>query len=98
MMPYLRLPNRLMAPLRDAEVALTKIRSMIPTGPISLMDVSNTLGLIPYTYHPQFLGYLASGDQASAVALIHTIHDAGMDLEHFTKEFISYSRACFWRG
>ncbi|MEK7217777.1 MAG: DNA polymerase III subunit gamma/tau [Patescibacteria group bacterium] len=79
--------------LRDAEVALTKIRSMIPTGPISLMDVSNTLGLIPYTYHPQFLGYLASGDQASAVALIHTIHDAGMDLEHFTKEFISYSRS-----
>lgn len=79
--------------LRDAEVALTKIRSMIPTGPISLMDVSNTLGLIPYTYHPQFLGYLASGDQSSAVALIHTIHDAGMDLEHFTKEFISYSRS-----
>src|SRR3989344_1988490 len=77
--------------LRDAEVALTKIRSMIPSGPIGLMEVSNLLGLIPHTYHPKFLGHLASGDQASAVALIHTVHDAGMDLEHFTKEFISYS-------
>ncbi len=78
--------------LRDAEVALTKIRSMIPSGQISLAQVSNVLGLIPYTYHPQFMGYLASGDKASAVALIHSIHDAGMDLEHFTKEFISYAR------
>lgn len=79
--------------LRDAEVALTKLRSIIPSGPISLEDVSSALGLIPHTYHPQFLGYLASGDQSSAVALIHTIHDAGMDLEHFTKEFISYARS-----
>jgi len=79
--------------LRDAEVALTKIRSMIPSGPISLMDVSNVLGLIPYTYHPKFLNYLASGDQSSSMALIHTVHDAGMDLEHFVKEFIFYSRS-----
>lgn len=78
--------------LRDAEVALTKIRSMIPSGQISLAQVSSLLGLIPHTYHPEFLGFLASGDQASAVGLIHTIHDAGMDLEHFTKEFISYTR------
>jgi len=79
--------------LRDAEVALTKIRSMIPNGSIGLMEVSNVLGLIPHTYHPQFLNHLISGDQASALTLIHTIHDAGMDLEHFTKEFISYSRS-----
>lgn len=79
--------------MRDAEVALTKLRSMIPSGEISLKDVSNILGLIPHTYHPEFLGYLASGNKSSAVNLIHTIHDAGMDLEHFTKEFISYSRS-----
>jgi len=79
--------------LRDAEVALTKIRSMLPSGQINLEQVSAVLGLIPYTYHPQFLGYLASGDKSSAVALIHSIHDAGMDLEHFTKEFISYARS-----
>ncbi len=79
--------------LRDAEVALTKIRSMIPSGEISLDDVSRVLGLIPHTYHPKFLAHLASGDQAAAVGLIHSIHDAGMDLEHFTKEFISYARS-----
>jgi DNA polymerase-3 subunit gamma/tau len=78
--------------LRDAEVALTKVRSMIPSGQIGLAQVSSVLGLIPHTYHPQFLGYLASGDKASAVALIHSVHDAGMDLEHFTKEFIAYTR------
>lgn len=79
--------------LRDAEVSLTKIRSMIPSGPIGIAEVSSALGLIPHTYHPQFLGYLASGDQSAAVGLIHTIHDAGMDLEHFAKDFISYARS-----
>ena len=79
--------------LRDAEVALTKLRSMIPGGQISLAQVSSVLGLIPHTYHPEFLGYLASGDKSSSMALIHTIHDSGLDLEHFTKEFISYSRS-----
>lgn len=79
--------------MRDAEVALTKIRSIIPSGNIGLTEVSNVLGLIPYTYHPQFLGFLASGDKSSAVGLIYSIHDAGMDLEHFTKEFISYTRS-----
>ena len=79
--------------LRDAEVALTKIRSMIPSGPIGEREVSDVLGLIPSSYHPQFLGYLAVGDKSSAVQLIHTIHDAGMDLDHFAKEFISYARS-----
>ncbi|MDP4001848.1 MAG: DNA polymerase III subunit gamma/tau [bacterium] len=79
--------------LRDAEVALTKIRSMIPSGPIGEKEVADVLGLIPISYHPKLLGFLASGDKSSAVALIHTIHDAGMDLEHFTKEFISYARS-----
>ncbi len=78
--------------LRDAEVALTKIRSMIPSGVIGEKEVAEVLGLIPSSYQPRFLGFLASGDKSSAVALIHTIHDAGMDLEHFTKEFISYAR------
>lgn len=79
--------------LRDAEVALTKIRSMIPSGQIGIEETSRVLGLIPHTYHPQFLKALTTGDQSSAVGLIHNIHDAGMDLEHFAKEFISYSRS-----
>ena len=79
--------------LRDAEVALTKIRSMIPSGAIGEKEVAEVLGLIPSSYHPKLLGFLATGDQSSAIGLIHSIHDAGMDLEHFTKEFISYTRS-----
>lgn len=79
--------------LRDAEVSLTKIRSIIPSGAISDKEVAEILGLIPTSYHPKLLSYIASGDKSSAVALIHDIHDAGMDLENFTKEFISYSRS-----
>jgi len=78
--------------LRDAEVALTKIQSIISSGSIGEKEVAEILGLIPTSYHPKFLSALVSGDKSSAVALIHGIHDAGMDLEHFAKEFISYSR------
>ncbi len=78
--------------LRDAEVSLTKIRTVVPTGAISAEQVTHILGLIPHTYHPQFLGYLLAGDKSQAVQIIHQVHDAGMDLDHFTKEFLSYAR------
>ncbi len=77
--------------LRDAEVALTKIRAMIP-GTISGDQAIKVLGLIPYTYHPRFLQYLLVGDKAGAVATVHAIYDAGLDLEHFAKEFLEYAR------
>src|SRR3989338_1578498 len=78
--------------LRDAEVSLTKIRAMIPDGEVSVDQVNQILGLIPHTYHPQFLQALTTGDKAAAVALIHSIHDGGLDLEHFAKEFLEYTR------
>ena len=78
--------------LRDAEVSLTKLRTVIPSGLISAEQVSHTLGLIPHTYHTLFLGYLLTGDKQSALTLIHNIHDAGMDLDHFAKEFLGHAR------
>jgi len=78
--------------LRDAEVSLTKLRTVIPSGPISAEQVSHALGLIPHTFHPQFLGYLLTGDKQQAIALIHNIHEAGMDLDHFAKDFLAHTR------
>ncbi len=78
--------------LRDAEVALTKIRTVVQTGVISTDQVNSILGLIPHAYHPQFLSALLNGDKQSSLMLIHQIHDAGMDLDHFAKEFLSFAR------
>ncbi|HZZ99650.1 MAG TPA: DNA polymerase III subunit gamma/tau [Candidatus Paceibacterota bacterium] len=78
--------------LRDAEVALTKVRAMIPEGAITGKQMAEVLGLIPSSYHPQFLTAILAGDKASAVALIHEIHDSGLDLENFAKEFLDFSR------
>ena len=78
--------------LRDAEVSLTKIRAMVPTGAITGKQVAQILGLIPSSYHPQFLSAILAGDKASAIALIHEIHDSGLDLENFAKEFLVFTR------
>ena len=79
--------------LRDAEVALTKIRNIAAQGSVGEAEILGILGLIPSSYHPKFLEFLASGDKASAIGLIHEIHDAGLDLDHFAKDFIAYTRS-----
>ena len=76
--------------LRDAEVSLSKLRSY--QGKISIDDVTNALGLVPFKYHPEFFGYLVANDKISALKFIQRIHESGVDLEHFTKEFIEYLR------
>ncbi|HWA64377.1 MAG TPA: hypothetical protein VG866_00765, partial [Candidatus Paceibacterota bacterium] len=78
--------------LRDAEVSLTKIRTIIPAGPIGLEQVHQALGLITHSYHPEFLSALLQNDKPAALAMIHKIHDAGIDLDHFAKEFLAYAR------
>ncbi len=76
--------------LRDAEVSLSKLRSYY--GKITLDEVNDALGLIPFSYHPEFMGYLVSNDKSSALNFIQKIHESGVDLEHFTKDFIEYLR------
>lgn len=78
---------------RDAEVALTKVISYTSgSKKISTEDITEILGLIPLNYHPEFLGYLASNDQAQALHLIHTLMNQGFNLEHFAKDFLEYTR------
>ena len=76
--------------LRDAEVSLSKLRSY--QGKITVDDVTSALGLVPFRYHSEFMGYLVADDKVSALNFIQRIHESGVDLEHFTKDFIEYVR------
>lgn len=78
--------------LRDAEVSLAKVRSVAETAKITAELVTEALGLIPANYHPEFFEYLVSGNQAAALGLIQRMHDSGIDLENFAKDFLEYSR------
>lgn len=76
--------------LRDAEVLLSKFLSY--QGKISADEVTSALGLVSFKYHPEFFGYLVNNDKLSAFQFIQRIHESGVDLEHFTKDFIEYLR------
>src|SRR3989338_846972 len=76
--------------LRDAEVSLSKLRSY--QGRVTADDVNDALGLVPFKYHPEFFGYLVANDKISAFQFIQRIHESGVYLEHFTKDFIEYLR------
>lgn len=76
--------------LRDAEVSLSKFRSY--QGKITTDDVNDALGLVPFKYHTEFMGYLVADDRVSALRFIQRIYESGVDLEHFTKDFIEYVR------
>lgn len=76
--------------LRDAEVSLSKFRSY--QGKINIDDVTGALGLVPFNYYPEFMGYLVADNKISALQFIQRIHESGVDLEHFTKDFIEYLR------
>lgn len=78
--------------LRDAEVSLAKVRSVAGTNKITAELTTEALGLIPANYHPEFLGYLASADRVAALGLIQRMHDSGVDLDNFAKDFLEYSR------
>lgn len=76
--------------LRDAEVSLSKLRSY--SGKLTVDEVNDALGLIPFKYHPEFMSYLVANDKVSALQFIQRIYESGVDLEHFTKDFIEYVR------
>lgn len=78
--------------LRDAEVSLMKVITSTADKNITADDVTDALGLVPISYHPEFLGYLNNNDQASAISFIHKINDGGVDLENFSKDFLDYLR------
>lgn len=78
--------------LRDAEVSLAKVCSLHGEENITAGLITESLGLIPSNYHPEFFGYLVSGDKSAAINFIQKTHDSGVDLENFAKDFLEYSR------
>jgi len=79
--------------LRDAEVALSKIRaSTYSAKTIMAEDVNEILGLVSYKYYPEFVGYLVNNDRVSAMDFIQKIYASGTDLENFTGHFVEYMR------
>lgn len=79
--------------VRDAEVALTKVISFANTKEtITAKDVQDILGFIPFNYHPQFLNLIAANDRAGAITFIQELYDGGINLDHFSKDFLEYLR------
>ena len=78
--------------LRDAEVALSKIQSISQGRKVTVEEAADLLGLVPFNYHPEFLGYLVNNDQPSALNFINKIYNSGIDLDNFTGSFINYLR------
>lgn len=76
--------------LRDAEVSLSKLH--LYQDKITVDNVNDALGLVPFNYHPEFFSYLVANDKVSALHFIQRIHESGVDLEHFSKDFIEYLR------
>ena len=74
-------------------MALSKIQAATPPGrAVSVDEVNEILGLIPSNYFRDFFSFLANGDKPAAIGLIHEVYNAGIDPEHFTKNFIEYLR------
>ncbi|MBX4211291.1 MAG: DNA polymerase III subunit gamma/tau [Candidatus Yanofskybacteria bacterium] len=79
--------------MRDAEVALTKLlTSFGKNEAITAERANEILGLIPRVYHSEFLGYLTGSDRMQALSFIQNLYDSGINLEHFTKDFLEYVR------
>src|SRR3989344_3164059 len=77
--------------LRDAESALAKVMAFTGTT-IKSTQTSAILGIIPATTHKEFLGLLTKNDTNGALAHVSILHESGVQLEHFTKQFIDYAR------
>ena len=79
--------------LRDAEVALTKIRASVdPSKEVSAEDVNEILSLVSYKYYPEFLGRLLNNDRIGSMEIIQKIHMSGADMENFTGNLVEYLR------
>jgi len=88
--------------LRDAESALAKLIAFTaPAGADSADDVITitgqqaleTLGIVPAHIHAGFLDSILTKDSARALASIADLHESGVDLDNFTKQFLHFTRS-----
>lgn len=87
--------------LRDAESALAKLMAFaIPVDQdnkkfftITAEQTAEILGIVPAHVHLGFLGAISARDTAKALALITDLHESGIDLDNFTKQFLHFTRS-----
>jgi DNA polymerase-3 subunit gamma/tau len=78
--------------LRDAEVMLTKLASHSDSRTITAQAVQSLLGLVPVTWHAQFVALVAAGDRSRALAFLHSLVAQGTDPDQFTRGLLEYLR------
>jgi len=78
--------------MRDAEVMLTKLAGHVQGTAIDENVVQSVLGLVPLSWHAQFLGYLTTRDRGGALRFLNEIHSLGVDMDQLAKGFLEYLR------
>lgn len=88
--------------LRDAESALAKLMAFAMPAKISEDGEGFTitseqaleiLGIVPVRVHAGFLEAIAAKDTAKALSSIAELHESGVDLDNFVKQFLNFARA-----
>jgi DNA polymerase-3 subunit gamma/tau len=83
--------------LRDAEVMLSKVIIDAPNGKVSEDTVLALLGLVPATWHGDFVSALVKGDRADAIAQLARVQEAGVDADYYCKGLLEHTRDILMR-
>jgi DNA polymerase-3 subunit gamma/tau len=78
--------------LRDAEVMLSKVIIDAPNGKVSEDTVLSLLGLVPATWHGDFIDALVNGDRAGALGHLNRVQEAGVDADHYCRGLLEHTR------
>ena len=80
--------------LRDAESALNKIIAYAGQGnKIDAELVAEILGIVPAQVHENLVGLILAKTPREAIQHINDLHEAGVDLNQFLKQFVKYLRS-----
>jgi DNA polymerase-3 subunit gamma/tau len=88
--------------LRDAESALAKLMAFaLPARPaedgggltITSSQTLEILGIVPTHIHAGFFEAIIGKNTAKALSYIAELHESGVDLDNFIKQFLNFTRA-----
>jgi DNA polymerase-3 subunit gamma/tau len=83
--------------MRDAESAMAKLISFSlsegETRKITAQQTLNTLGIVPSRVHSDFLTAIIANNTSVALSVVADLHESGIDLDNFTKQFLHFARA-----
>lgn len=80
--------------LRDAESAFSKVIAYAgQEGKISTETVAEILGIVPQDVHEVLINLILAKKAQEAIKKINDLHEAGVDLNNFLKQFVKHLRA-----